>query len=339
MLSNLKLLMDSEDKKERRPVLWTDLQGTCYLYKAKKAYIVYFSGTESTKQRGYFAASKYGSLEIAEKAAHAFWRQVNIDNGWLQEIRSVDFPVSTMQIIAGFYDGDGSISCCHRGYFWVRLMQSQNEGYPEILAWLKTLFPMACNEGKYDRKKANQRIQHTFNLNGKYCLPLLELLIYHAIVKQSQAALVFNTVIPSKNLNVSEVLEKLHTYNTEAHYQEITVDPAKLSWPYLAGLFMAEGSIGYYDYGIHLTIAQKVCRNLLDAIKLFFGKGNVNKQGYFVLYAVNAIEFINAMMPYLMGTKKEQCLKMIQLFELRGDPSTKEERQRLSLEIKQLKHV
>lgn len=99
--------------------------------------------------------------------------------------------------------------------------------------------------------------------------------------------------------------------DAKKRYHQVRIDESRLTLPYIAGLFAAEGSAGIYArhggklHSLAATITQIGCERLMHAIRDKIGFGSVHK-GRLHFACKAAARFLRKIRPYLIGQKREQ---------------------------------
>jgi len=265
-------------------------------------------------------------------------------------INPEDFPPLNVSIddqmtISLFCDGDACIRLSNIGNFRVEIAQAQRNGRPEVLEWIAGLFPRGSFHNPEAPRNANQRPKHKWVICGRNAWQFLNMLATHGIIKAPQAKL----IVDAMSTQVGYLFDQVKQMKDIKAYQALEIDPKKVTWPAVAGIFLAEGCVGVYAqkntvFRFMLVISQRASPKLLHEIRKLFGnRGNVTEE-QFRVEKDEAIMFIRAIYPYLHGVKKPQCEKALQCWDLMHDEnSPKAERYekiaKLAAEIKQLKRL
>jgi len=225
------------------------------------------------------------------------------------------------QIIAGFFDGDGSFDIQTNGAFRLKISQSQEHGVPEIFNLFAKYFP----NGNISNPEAKRKQTHRFSYNwvccGQYAMKLMQIIQEYAVIKAPQAAYILRSITKHKSFVNSDVYEHVPIMKTQ--YATVNVDVQKITIPYISGLFMAEGCVRVAGKtGVDLKISQTGCPNLLKNINDVLGNCGTMKTsrrqngvtGYDLRFLGEAaVTLINKMLPYLLGPKKMQCVYILKL--------------------------
>jgi len=317
-------------------LLWHRYAG-CVTIDKKRNCRVIFNNLENRIDK-FFSVAKYGSHEAALAAANAFRVATSDSENLTVAIYESQLPWMTKRIIASFVDGDGCVSVkIGKGNFTVVVGQSQNDGSPDILNYLKELFPAGNIHLKKKRKTANSRFEWEFTICGENALPLLQIMAEYGIIKAPQASLVFNTIMETGEITVPQHYAALALNKQFDEYRKIMVTSDQLDAYYLTGIFMAEGYVGWdKEIGIGLSITQKSNLNLLYAIQDYFGGvGSVGVKAW-QISADNAAQFIRLILPYVFGPKRIQCELALEYREGNISVERREEIRRLMREWKKI---
>lgn len=257
----------------------------------------------------------------------------------------LNVSVEDQMTVSSLCDGDACVRLSIAGNFRVEIAQAQRNGRPEVLQWIASLFPNGTFPNPEAPRNANQRPKHKWTIFGENAWQFLNMLATHGIIKAPQAKLIAD----EQSTQVRHLFLDLKRMKHIEAYQALEIDPKRVTWPYVAGLFLAEGCVGVYAqkntvFRFMLVISQRASPKLLHEIRKLFGnRGNVTEE-QFRVEKDEAIMFIRAIYPYLHGVKKPQCEKALQCWDLMHDEnSPKAERYekiaKLAAEIKQLKRL
>lgn len=158
------------------------------------------------------------------------------------------------QYISGFFDGDGSITIEKQklGYsLRVKFFQSNTRQ----IKWIQSYYPFLKIYGGL--RDMNQRCTYELRASGKQIQPLLDDLHKYSILKYeqlSEAKKMLKLIGLVDKIEEKEAiykrLKELKKSSTDKNYSRLTI-------PYIAGLFDAEGSIGIYNKTLRVKITQK----------------------------------------------------------------------------------
>ena len=113
----------------------------------------------------------------------------------------------------------------------------------------------------------------------------------------------------------------------------VDIDANRLTPEYLAGLFAADGSVGIYDGRLVVTITQKSCPRLCQAIATKRGDGCA-ANGNYVARGKAGLLFLMEIATLIVGQKAEQVRLAIRYSSL---PLHSTERAQIAQRLKQLK--
>lgn len=168
--------------------------------------------------------------------------------------------------LSGFFDGDGSIYLGKCGFLAVTFSQCV------LNVLLKIQMKYGGMITSRDTKKTNHRIQYTLTLIGPDSEKILRDMQPHSILKlhRIEAGLEYlkynnKKMTPAKKALIKKIYELQKVKNEKEQ------DLVRVNWPYIAGLFDAEGCItvpeGSADFCV--SIAQMYVMNFLRKIQSF----------------------------------------------------------------------
>jgi len=96
--------------------------------------VAFETGGEVTRRT--FSLTSYSSSEETRAAAEEYRKTTAIERGCVEIAYKHNHPVEARKFIAGFLDGDGSISMDQRGSYRVDFTQAGNT-LPTILSYIK----------------------------------------------------------------------------------------------------------------------------------------------------------------------------------------------------------
>lgn len=208
----------------------------------------------------------------------------------------MDTSENFKQYLSGFFDGDGSITVekMKAGYTLRIKFSQSNEN------WIDTInnyYPFLKKSG-YKRNN-NSRKEYELRAAGIQIKPLVKDLLKYSILKYSQLveANNFFKLINTRNKhdekeNIYLKLKELKTINENKPYE-------RLSIPYIAGLFDAEGSIGIYNKSLRVKLTQKsdIIIILKKISEIYKNTNNIDNYAI-SFYGKNSSVFLNEIKKY-----------------------------------------
>jgi hypothetical protein len=289
----------------------------------KPVYNVCFGKTGAFDKR--FSISKYGSDEAAFAAAETY-RNVISDRENLTVLRpSMDGFWETISdltpsernenevhmFIAGFMDGDGSISLSSTYDLRVEIGQSCNEKIPLVMEWLGSLFESTIYSHKHSHP--GRRMTHRIQPLGKNARRMLDIMLKYCVLKSDQAEKALQFLDGEISPQIAyEYLKQAKEVKT---YQAIDIDKSRLTLSYIAGLFDAEGCVDVIGSTcIRARIAQQQSPKLLYLLTELFPGGRVEQENQISWEAENATRILRAIEIYTVH-KRSQILCALKLRE------------------------
>lgn len=182
------------------------------------------------------------------------------------------------QYIAGIIDGDGCIKLLPskgrnhpQPQIWIS--QSYDAGEPPELVYLKS----RCGGTIQHRRPAVGKIRRTWFLQvvvKTHVETLLRIVADHGIIKRPQAIAALHYMHHGdETLNrTARVLQA-----AKKRYAEVDIDPARVTEPYITGLFVADGYMGMARDALRAAIIKRSCPGILIAIQAKLGYGHINQ--------------------------------------------------------------
>jgi hypothetical protein len=134
---------------------------------------------------------------------------------------------------------------------------------------------------------------------------------------------------------------KLAVRACKSSYQNVIIDPFKLSDPYVTGLFMAEGTVGLYKshdwFDLHSGITQRSCRRLLYAIKEKIGLGGHIDCKQLHFGPKDSVALFRRMLPYLPACQKRPQVELA--LHLQDNVRRRDARKRSQQEIEIVENI
>lgn len=259
---------------------------------------------------------------------------------------------ATAQYIAGFFDGDGYVGLFFSDRYWYRFpcvtfSQAYDGGIPPELGVVQrhyggSITKLPLHEHRRDRY--NLQIQSEDAL-----LRVLPDLKRNCVIKAAQLEIA-EKYLSGGRKDAEEFSVALRDAKVKTSTMDVSSLAERLTDPYLAGFFSAEGSIGIYPNGkcstiLETTMGQPSCPSILRAIKSKFGVGCISKAGVLKIRGRDGAAFLNVIYPLLQGQKKDQVeiglryleLTQSQRYKKKRPHSVEEEVQNMAKKLKHLK--
>jgi len=142
------------------------------------------------------------------------------------------------EYIAGFSDGDACIQISQNRKLTVGVYQSSNIGEPPVLQLYQKWF--GGNINKYIRLQRKHKIEYSIQWFGTKCIPLLNVLVNHSIVKAPQALLALEWLTKSKGTERDVLTAKIKECKVQTNYQAVEILHDRITDPYLSGIYDAD---------------------------------------------------------------------------------------------------
>jgi len=227
--------------------------------------------------------------------------------------------ILTASYLAGFIDGDGSISL-RVNYNSIYISSSQCVPYP--------IFSLLKQFGSKIRfikaKNNNSRNQYTWEIVGERSLDILNFIKDKIIIKQKRclASIEFiekykesDTLLPELSNNIISLQKDYEPITKEVYMQRMNIE-------YIAGIFDAEGCIlariRNNRISVGLVITQKSNSYLMEIIKTYLGYGTVRGFRYCIDNHKNIYTFLKNIVN-LISVKKKQSEIFINYYENKDD--------------------
>lgn len=197
------------------------------------------------------------------------------------------------QYLSGFFDGDGSITVekLKESSYTLRIKFCQsNENW---IQQIQKVYPFMHYDGGLRNNRQNNRCEYQLRAAGKQIEPLVNDLLKYSILKYEQLleAKKFFQYINVKN--TGEEKEKIYKKLKELKKESKLKPYERLSIPYIAGLFDAEGSIGIYSNSLRVKITQKSDIYILQKIADLYNNKNKIDNFSISFYGENSLQFLN----------------------------------------------
>ena len=223
---------------------------------------------------------------------------------------------SQIQFVAGFFDGDGSVTCCLAGgtkdtKTVPRIMFFQScTTVPPELVYIQSLYGGSIYASSR-KLKSTHRPRWSLYIGATVdVMRLLRDLATTCVVKLPQVEEALRYMDSDRQ---SPKDCRLRLSQLKSATNDVTIDASRLTDPYLAGLFASEGTVGIYKlsnggktFVMTVNIAQGGCIPLLVAIKSVLGCGSHPTNGHLYLSARIAEQFLLRIQPFVIGQKVPQ---------------------------------
>jgi len=253
--------------------------------------------------------------------------------------------------LAGLIDGDGCInaSVAKSGEStWYRIHLSVNSVRRNVITTLEKWFG---GKGKQrNRSHYKQGYIWEWRLVAKeHTKEILKNILPYLVIKYDQAELAIQFLNLSGNCSDERenLIREIQRLNQDLDSRERLVDFDNNKWPYLGGLFDAEGTFtvrkdnrdSYIHYGIWARLGNKN-KQVIDWLKFSFGiEAHDGIDAYYwpLPYEREKKEkFILNLLPYLI-TKKDQAKVLLEYIRL-GDERNPQKREELFQKCFKLNH-
>lgn len=216
-----------------------------------------------------------------------------------------------LRFVAGFIDGDGCISLNTPSAHdpsptpTIQIRQSKTEGVPEELELIRDHFGGTLHVK--EPEKESHRPNWCLSICAKTDVArLLESIRDYILIKKRQVELALEYISKGKE----DHYDYYHLLReAKQDYSNVVICSDKITAPYAAGLFAADGSVELYQtdgyYRLSSKITKKMCRPVLEAIRQWMGCGCLRVKD--VKFTANqSMVFFTRILPYLRGPKLEQ---------------------------------
>lgn len=209
------------------------------------------------------------------------------------------------QYLAGFFDGDGSITVeKFKGGYTLRIKFAQSN-----LDWIKKIYlyyPFMHYDGGLRNGRNNIRCEYQIRAAGKQIEPLVDDLLPYSILKYEQlleAKKMFPLInVQGTNQQKEEIYQKLKELKKESTNKPYE----RLSIPYIAGIFDAEGYLSIKKNYVNITIAQKSDYIFLKEIAKFYAiEIKNNDQEHLRIPAKHRNKFLLDIIPFCIYKKPQ----------------------------------
>jgi len=251
------------------------------------------------------------------------------------------------QFLAGFFDGDGTITLkrpatpAQHPRPYAALSQAYNSGVPPELVHVQSRWggSMLKSRGRTDKRRDTWML----SFDSATTSTLLESVVErHGISKRLEARLALD-YIHSERANPQEAFDQLVAAKKDR--QDLDIDPERITPAYLAGLFVADGTVTLNRGLPFANIAAKRCIKLLRAIRDKLGYGTVyDYAGWIGFNSANAVAFLQMIRPHLPSCQKLPQLVLVlehagSSNAIRGKRKTPEEKEKAKTTLTELKRL
>jgi hypothetical protein len=217
------------------------------------------------------------------------------------------------EYIAGFLDGDGTISVrrARNSVPGVAFDQSCNSEEPPELVHIRERWGGRLRKNGSPKKSTQRQRWHLDISKQQDVLRILLALEPHCILKLDQVSDSIAFLQHGTTAHAEGYAIRMH--DLKKQYHQVPIDPMRLTDAYIAGLFAAEGSVGLYyrpnldQYKLKVSITQKGCPRLLEQIKVKIGAGSVYNRGSLEFKSrLDCREILDRVAPFVSGQKAPQ---------------------------------
>lgn len=280
-----------------------------------------------------FLVAEYKTIEDAKEAAWN-WRLETSHELDLCIPRHTMASMTLQQFVAGFMDGDGSITFRWKGSLNVHVGQSAaDDQVPKVLRLIQHFYGGGIiRDMRAKEKEAKYNPAWIWHATGKNTYSILMTIAHYGIMKAPQALIALECFNKESDPDrarfaLSEVFKKDIDERLSAakkKYAEIEIDKTRLCDAYLSGFADAEGCVTIVDKGNTpcLQFTQHGSPKLLAAINIYLhNTGSENfKHGHLRFAKESALSVMKQLREWSQ-VKAEQIDFVLQHFE-----NTKEER-------------
>jgi len=252
-------------------------------------------------------------------------------------------PDAVQQFIAGFGDGDASILIPppHKNSFSaaprVHFYQSCDEGVPAELLYVQAHYGGTISVAR--EREGNIRKSWVLGITHGV-EDVLKAMAEYATIKRSQAALALEYTRASERWQLADNFRQRLEEERISTQFPILVD--RLTDAYLAGLFAADGSIGFYETKRGaFTLGSQIASAkipILHAIQLVLGgSGCVSPKHERIVFGARDTERLcDAIRPHLIGAKVPQVDTAMNAQRLKLSRKTRKRSQKQREELQQM---
>jgi hypothetical protein len=242
-----------------------------------------------------------------------------------------EIPVGLQKVLAGFFDGDGSLYM-NRGALYADVAQSSyNDDPPPSLLLFQSCLGGHV-QGPY-RHEENQKPQWKWSTSGNNCPVILNIIQTHGVLKAPQASIGLEALAARKPEGKSGLRKPLSTADAAKYsklliaakeeYATVDIDDTKLTPEYIAGFFCAEACVFYSTTSqISLYLAQSGCVRILERINAKLGHvgGVYSSKQLSIQKNEHCVNLLSLLEPFLIEkhSQAELVLKHSEVTQARG---------------------
>lgn len=211
---------------------------------------------------------------------------------------------SFKKYLAGFFDGDGSITVekLNKSGYTLRIKFFQsNENW---INRINRLYPF-LNKTNNSQRRDNNKIAYELRAAGNQIEPLVDDLLPYCILKYEQlleAKKFFKLInVKDKRQEKEEIYLKLKQLKKSSQLKPYD----RVCKEYIAGLFDAEGSVGLYSNTLRVKITQKSDVNILQNIADIYSNTNKTDNYAVSFYGTNALDLLTDIAPFCIYKIKQ----------------------------------
>lgn len=313
----------------------------CISYRVGSESARYIAKVCSRKKNNKYGESLSFSFDLAKWKKNPQIRQIAKNEAleWIKE-KNAKYKCGVFQkvkilskeekeFLSGFADGDACVEFTKKLVAGV-YQSSGTKDFPEILKVYNSAFSGTrielSNRKRIGVKGNRNKPEYRWRLTGKMCLPFLQMMRDHSIIKLPQASLGIECIEESQNESWQHQMRyKNKEFYTDLfskmkkEYANIDIDITRLTIPYIAGLFDADGSIYYRTSTCPaVRITQKGCPRILVKINEKLGNiGTVSEGEFTVQSQGNVYDLLLDIVPYLVEKKQQGLIAIAKLEEER----------------------
>lgn len=320
------------------PVLLREVyHGKLHNDRNRNRYRVGFQKPDKKYQHKYFGYHHYGGVEQAHQAALEYKQQQSDARGLTQRYYETTLPAAIKQFYAGAFDGDGSLIIDERGQLTLKYGQASGCGRPQIIDDMAADYNGRFTQQK-DKRRPDGRPMYNFVVSDSKAVPMLYDLAQNCVLHDDSATVCFESIITFDQTTVPELYDYVKWRHSMAFYQSVTIKLERITEPYIAGFFDAEGNVQPNSDCRHIRVRfyQKKSVPLLEAINHVLGNTgricyeNGSREVDCLCFSNEAgVDVLQKMLPYLR-MKRYQAQLGIEFVELmRREPQTAAIRERM----------
>jgi hypothetical protein len=243
------------------------------------------------------------------------------------------------QYLSGFFDGDGSIGLEKQGTSGYTLRIKFSQSNEDFINTIQRIYPYLKKYG--DVRDSNSRTEYQLRAAGSQIEPLIDDLLPYSILKYEQlleAKKYFQLIkVQNKKTEKEEIYNKLKSlkkHSTLKPYERLTI-------PYIAGLFDAEGCVKLYENDLTIGISQKSDTIILQKIAEMYNNTNAISNYSVRFYSSNCKQLLEDILPYTIykTSQIKPALEFIKTLNTYINQEVVDKRTEFEKIIKNEKHV